>query len=132
MAGATGRAVAPDGADHLIETLLRPGATEHWLQRKSTGVTLVYSVHCSGRYQFRVDNKMYSVKCSKTVSGVLFKVENVCFTPGIVQYTVLYFTLHRVLYCTVLTPGILHYPIFKSDVLDFNSSSTSHFTKCIF
>ena len=24
-----------------------------------------------------------------------------------------------------------HYPIFKSDVLDFNSSSTSHFTKCI-
>ena len=25
-----------------------------------------------------------------------------------------------------------HYPIFKSDVLDFNSLSTSHFTKCIF
>ena len=25
-----------------------------------------------------------------------------------------------------------HYPIFKSDVLDFNSSSTSHLTKCIF
>ena len=26
----------------------------------------------------------------------------------------------------------VHYPISKSDVLDFNSSSTSHFTKCIF
>ena len=28
--------------------------------------------------------------------------------------------------------NILHYPIFKSDVVDFNSSSTSHLTKCIF
>ena len=28
-------------------------------------------------------------------------------------------------------PGINHYPIFKSDVMDFNSSSTSHFTKGI-
>ena len=27
---------------------------------------------------------------------------------------------------------IYHYPICKSDVLDFNSPSTSHFTKCIF
>ena len=26
----------------------------------------------------------------------------------------------------------VHYPIFKSDLLDFNSSSTFHFTKCIF
>ena len=28
--------------------------------------------------------------------------------------------------------SMLHYPIFLSDVLDFNSSSSSHFTKCIF
>ena len=32
----------------------------------------------------------------------------------------------------VVTRRPRHYPIFKSDVLDFNSSSTSHFTKCIF
>ena len=28
--------------------------------------------------------------------------------------------------------GNIHYPILKSDVLDFNSSSTSHLNKCIF
>ena len=28
--------------------------------------------------------------------------------------------------------GKSHYPIIKSDVLDFNSSSITHLTKCIF
>ena len=35
------------------------------------------------------------------------------------------------LYSTVKCSTV-HYPFFKSDVLDFNSSSTSHFNKCIF
>ena len=37
-----------------------------------------------------------------------------------------YCTVYKYDYCTV------HYPISKSDVLDFNPSSTSHVTKCIF
>ena len=66
-----------------------------------------------------------------------------CEVPWSVLYTalkcsVLWSEVSSAVQCSVqyslgqCSLSTVHYPIFRSDVLDFNSSSTSHFTKCIF
>ena len=46
--------------------------------------------------------------------------------------TVLYNAVqYSAVHYSAVQRSTVHYPIFKRDVLSFNSSSTSHFTKCI-
>ena len=77
--------------------------------------TVNSSGHCTALHTvLQTDTANHSVHCTTHSTASCTK-----------QCTVLAHSWLRAVRSTV------HYPIFKSDVLDFNSSSTSHFTKGI-